>query len=96
VAVADDVPTPERVVFAVLGKVQLYMNRGVGMSGIAFRLNSPPEVTLATLRRLEPRPALAPVEAAAARVEPAGHLDSAYGSCFPRSMRRGGAARDDP
>jgi predicted MPP superfamily phosphohydrolase len=48
-----------------LGQVQLYVNRGVGMSGIAFRLNSPPEVTLATLRRLEPDVAPAPVEAAA-------------------------------
>jgi predicted MPP superfamily phosphohydrolase len=33
-----------------LGDVQLYVNRGVGMSGIAVRLNSPAEVTLATLR----------------------------------------------
>jgi predicted MPP superfamily phosphohydrolase len=40
-----------------LGHVQLYVNRGVGMSGISLRLNSPPEVTLATLRRLEPGPA---------------------------------------
>lgn len=39
-----------------LGPVQLYVNRGVGMSGIAFRFNSPPEVTLATLHRVEPRP----------------------------------------
>jgi predicted MPP superfamily phosphohydrolase len=39
-----------------LGPVQLYVNRGVGMSGLPFRLNSPPEVTLATLRRSEPRP----------------------------------------
>lgn len=33
------------------GDVQLYVNRGVGMSGIGVRLNSPAEVTLATLRR---------------------------------------------
>jgi hypothetical protein len=33
-----------------LDRVQLYVNRGVGMSGIGVRLNSPAEVTLATLR----------------------------------------------
>ena len=33
-----------------LGKVQLYVNRGVGMSGVRMRINAPPEVTLATLR----------------------------------------------
>jgi predicted MPP superfamily phosphohydrolase len=33
-----------------LGDVQLYVNRGVGMSGIRVRVNSPPEVTLVTLR----------------------------------------------
>lgn len=37
-----------------LGPVQLYVNRGVGNSGISVRVNSPPEVTLATLRRVEP------------------------------------------
>jgi predicted MPP superfamily phosphohydrolase len=37
-----------------LGKVQLYVNRGIGMSGIHVRINSPAEVTLATLRRVEP------------------------------------------
>ena len=37
-----------------LGRVQLYVNRGVGMSGIRVRINAPPEVTLATLRRAEP------------------------------------------
>lgn len=37
-----------------LGRVQLYVNRGVGMSGIRVRFNAPPEVTLATLRRSEP------------------------------------------
>jgi hypothetical protein len=37
-----------------LGDVQLYVNRGVGMSGIRIRFDSPPEVTLATLRRAEP------------------------------------------
>jgi predicted MPP superfamily phosphohydrolase len=36
-----------------LGKVQLYVNRGVGMSGIRVRVNAPPEVTLATLRATE-------------------------------------------
>jgi predicted MPP superfamily phosphohydrolase len=33
-----------------LGDVQLYVNRGVGMSGIGVRFNAPAEVTLATLR----------------------------------------------
>ena len=37
-----------------LGQVQLYVNRGVGMSGLRVRINAPPEVTLATLRRAEP------------------------------------------
>lgn len=37
-----------------LGDVQLYVNRGIGMSGLRIRLNSPAEVTLATLRRAEP------------------------------------------
>ncbi len=36
-----------------LSKVQLYVNRGIGVSGIRVRVNSPPEVTLATLRRAE-------------------------------------------
>jgi predicted MPP superfamily phosphohydrolase len=36
-----------------LGDVQLYVNRGVGMSGVRVRFNAPPEVTLATLRRAE-------------------------------------------
>jgi uncharacterized protein len=39
-----------------LGEVQLYVNRGVGMSGIRVRVNSPAEVTLATLRRAEGPP----------------------------------------
>jgi predicted MPP superfamily phosphohydrolase len=33
-----------------LGQVQLYVNRGIGMSGIRVRINAPAEVTLATLR----------------------------------------------
>jgi hypothetical protein len=33
-----------------LGDVQLYVNRGVGNSGVRVRINSPPEVTLFTLR----------------------------------------------
>lgn len=37
-----------------VGDVQLYVNRGVGMSGIRVRINAAPEVTLATLRRAEP------------------------------------------
>ncbi len=36
-----------------LGDVHLYVNRGIGTSGVALRVNSPPEVTLATLRRAE-------------------------------------------
>jgi predicted MPP superfamily phosphohydrolase len=36
-----------------VGKVQLYVNRGVGMSGLRMRVNCPPEVTLATLRAAE-------------------------------------------
>ena len=38
----------------LLGPVQLYVNRGVGSSIMRLRLNSAPEVTLATLRRAEP------------------------------------------
>lgn len=34
-----------------LGDVTLYVNRGVGSSAFRFRVNAPPEVTLATLRR---------------------------------------------
>jgi predicted MPP superfamily phosphohydrolase len=37
-----------------IGQVQLYVNRGVGMSGLRVRVNAPPEVTLATLRLAEP------------------------------------------
>ena len=37
-----------------LGDVQLYVNRGIGMSGLRVRVNSPAEVTLATLRLAEP------------------------------------------
>jgi predicted MPP superfamily phosphohydrolase len=29
---------------------QLYVNRGIGTVGVPFRLNCPPEITLATLR----------------------------------------------
>jgi predicted MPP superfamily phosphohydrolase len=39
-----------------LGRVQLYVNRGIGNSALRIRVNSPPEVTLATLRRA-PTPA---------------------------------------
>jgi predicted MPP superfamily phosphohydrolase len=37
-------------------RVQLYVNRGIGNSGVGVRVNSPAEVTLATLRRAEPAP----------------------------------------
>jgi predicted MPP superfamily phosphohydrolase len=33
-----------------LSDVQLYVSRGVGMSGLRLRVNAPAEVTLATLR----------------------------------------------
>ncbi len=33
-----------------VGRVQLYVNRGIGSSGLRVRVNCPPEVTLATLR----------------------------------------------
>ena len=39
----------DRGLFRV-GQVQLYVNRGVGNSAVRIRVNSPPEVTLATLR----------------------------------------------
>ena len=34
----------------LVGSSQLYVNRGVGTVGVPFRLNCPPEITLATLR----------------------------------------------
>lgn len=37
-----------------IGKVRLYVSRGVGSSGLKLRVNSPPEVTIVTLRRDEP------------------------------------------
>lgn len=37
-----------------IGDVQLYVNRGIGMSGIPVRLNAPPEVTVVTLRSPPP------------------------------------------
>jgi predicted MPP superfamily phosphohydrolase len=49
-----------------LGEVQLYVNRGVGMSGVRLRVNAPSEVTLATLRRAEPGLAQGGREAVAA------------------------------
>jgi predicted MPP superfamily phosphohydrolase len=33
-----------------IGKMQLYVNRGIGAVGIPFRLNCPPEITLFTLQ----------------------------------------------
>jgi predicted MPP superfamily phosphohydrolase len=45
----------DRGLFRV-GRVQLYVNRGIGNSALRIRVNSPPEVTLATLRRA-PTPA---------------------------------------
>jgi predicted MPP superfamily phosphohydrolase len=32
-----------------LGKLQLYVNRGLGTVGIPFRFNCPPEISLHTL-----------------------------------------------
>lgn len=43
-----------------LAEVQLYVSRGVGNSGVRVRVNSPAEVTLATLRRAEPAAAARP------------------------------------
>jgi predicted MPP superfamily phosphohydrolase len=37
----------------VLGQSQLYVNRGIGTVGVPFRLNCPPEITVATLRGIE-------------------------------------------
>jgi len=34
-----------------LGRMQLYVNRGIGTVGVPFRLNCPPEITLFTLQR---------------------------------------------
>jgi predicted MPP superfamily phosphohydrolase len=39
-----------------VGRVHLYVNRGIGMSGLKMRFNCPAEVTLATLRVAEPGP----------------------------------------
>ena len=33
-----------------LGRLQLYVNRGIGTVGVPFRFNCPPEITVATLR----------------------------------------------
>jgi predicted MPP superfamily phosphohydrolase len=35
----------------LLGRLQLYVNRGIGTLGVPFRLNCPPEITLFTLRK---------------------------------------------
>jgi predicted MPP superfamily phosphohydrolase len=34
-----------------LGRMQLYVNRGIGTVGLPFRLDCPPEITMLTLRR---------------------------------------------
>jgi predicted MPP superfamily phosphohydrolase len=36
-----------------LGRLQLYVNRGIGAIGVPFRLNCPPEITVITLRRAD-------------------------------------------
>ena len=33
-----------------LGRMQLYVNRGIGTVGVPFRLDCPPEISLFTLR----------------------------------------------
>jgi predicted MPP superfamily phosphohydrolase len=33
-----------------MGRMQLYVNRGIGTVGLPFRLNCPPEITLFTLQ----------------------------------------------
>jgi uncharacterized protein len=43
-----------------VGKVQLYVNRGVGNVGLGLRINAPPEVSLLTLRAPVASPARAP------------------------------------
>jgi predicted MPP superfamily phosphohydrolase len=37
-----------------LGRLQLYVNRGIGAVNLPFRLNCPPEITVMTLRAGEP------------------------------------------
>ena len=37
-----------------IGRLQLYVNRGIGTVGVPFRLNCPPEITVATLRPAQP------------------------------------------
>jgi len=34
-----------------IGRLQLYVNRGIGTVGVPFRFNCPPEITVATLRK---------------------------------------------
>jgi predicted MPP superfamily phosphohydrolase len=46
-----------------LGAVQLYVNRGIGTSGLAVRIHSPAEVTFATLRVADPGDAAVPERA---------------------------------
>lgn len=41
----------------LLGKMQLYVNRGIGTVGLPLRFNCPPEITVATLRPANLRPA---------------------------------------
>jgi predicted MPP superfamily phosphohydrolase len=41
-----------------LGRLQLYVNRGIGTIGLPFRLNCPPEITVITLRASEELPAV--------------------------------------
>jgi predicted MPP superfamily phosphohydrolase len=36
-----------------LGRLQLYVNRGIGTVGLPLRLNCPPEITVATLRTVD-------------------------------------------
>ncbi len=36
------------------GKMQLYVNRGLGTVGVPFRFNCPPEISVFTLRRSDP------------------------------------------
>ena len=41
-----------------LGRLQLYVNRGIGSIRLPFRLNCPPEITVITLRAREELPAV--------------------------------------
>lgn len=59
----------------LVGTSQLYVNRGVGTVGLPFRLNCPPEITVATLRR---PPEAGPASQGSTRNNPSGDPIAAY------------------